>query len=1185
MSESKGALTPVDAVNSSSLPSSELPPDGVWLSFDAARVDVPVVVWADTAVVLRGPALGSLASPPTIKFGDGFLLNTTSAPFATIDCSNSNPPPSGNVNCWYFRTPPGEGNGRSYPQQFPAGFILSVNGSTQVLSMRYATPVVDLVTGWQVANASIAPVNSTSTLALFGSGFGPSSPLPNNHKSMFNVSLAWWVMNGDGSWGTGTFTNCVKSNRTSDVFALCTMGSRPAVGAGLPVQVIVGSNITTSRFGGTPTMNTVGASVGVSYVLNYPPAVLASVSLSGGVGEVPPPLPAGDMDGVLSSLLGMPAHNPFSVQVMSPYTSAVTSLIVNNKLAVVNGNLLTLRGSGFGSKPTTGGGGGGSSTAVSYTPAGQAGMSQLGGGSTYVTGSCVLLGAANRALATPSVGCRCDGLSTWFGEGEVPYLAIQSWNSTQISVIVPPSVGLFTVDVCIGGGLASWGPPPLGALNSTQDPAGLTRRPLFAWPPPVVTATTPQYISLDGPTSLTLSTANAGPLQLDAITLNKLNLEVLSPEAAAAAGGRNVTGGWVSPLHPNQAYRLPPAYISVYMSSTGNVSVATPCSIVGNAVLQLDWLGVSPLPPSLANCTGSIVQSDTGALTLTVPAGASVGVSLVVGGGVGVAAPPFTVPSAPVILTEVKPHPVLSNSPFFSLEGSGFGSDAIQPEQMRLYSAVVGGVLATNEKFGRGPTSVRFSLPAGVVVGPHPVELFIVGQRVVLDSNSTSDAGFLFACSPGFYGHVGEMCAPCPTCGTGIVCAECQGYINSLPAVHSYPKPLPGFYDLNETSSVSGGSVSLLFCPSFSLNQHLGRRVCIVPCSPPEACLGDNFCSTGYESGPSTPRCSGCSSGYYRRTPGICVACPAAPAAQFVFLILLALVCVAGAYLAGRAATLSGKSLIVVGCLVDYLQVVGIFGVTTVTTFPPALRDLFYAASVSNVNLDLLAADCLVPGVAWASKFGVYLALPAVVVCMSVIAYLAKLCHKRCRGVTGRDKLSRHLPALVSTTIQLMSFLYVFAALAVAAPWNCAPLDGEAGGIRYLVGTLQQCSTAVTPAVSAVSIVGLILYVIAFPLGSVWVLAARRRRVMEDQLLRAYGSGHSRLTNPNAYVVLVRRRVCQKSAPRVCRGRHQPQRDGAILLPPAHPHHPLFPARQVRPPDERGQPAGGGALPPAVRQL
>ena len=54
---------------------------------------------------------------------------------------------------------------------------------------------------------------------------------------------------------------------------------------------------------------------------------------------------------------------------------------------------------------------------------------------------------------------------------------------------------------------------------------------------------------------------------------------------------------------------------------------------------------------------------------------------------------------------------------------------------------------------------------------------------------------------------------------------------------------------------------------------------------------------------------------------------------------------------------------------------------------------------------------------------------------------------------------------------------------------------------------------------SAVSIVGLILSVIAFPLGSVWVLAARRRRVMEDQLLRAYGSGHSRLTNPNAYVL------------------------------------------------------------------
>jgi hypothetical protein len=154
-------------------------------------------------------------------------------------------------------------------------------------------------------------------------------------------------------------------------------------------------------------------------------------------------------------------------------------------------------------------------------------------------------------------------------------------------------------------------------------------------------------------------------------------------------------------------------------------------------------------------------------------------------------------------------------------------------------------------------------------------------------------------CSAGFYGRPGETCLPCPIGGfcdgyiSGVVVATGSGQ-QSTSAVHTYPVPLPGFYNLN-------GSM-LGLCPPSAVVP--GRDVCIVGCSPPDACVGANLCATGYASTPPNYRCSSCDKGFYNNGNG-CTKCPDSPVMVIigVVLIVIALAC-AGYFLSQKGINL-----------------------------------------------------------------------------------------------------------------------------------------------------------------------------------------------------------------------------------------------------------------------------------------
>ena len=149
-------------------------------------------------------------------------------------------------------------------------------------------------------------------------------------------------------------------------------------------------------------------------------------------------------------------------------------------------------------------------------------------------------------------------------------------------------------------------------------------------------------------------------------------------------------------------------------------------------------------------------------------------------------------------------------------------------------------------------------------------------------------------------------------------------------------------------------------CPSvFSV---AGRDWCIAPCEPRESCLGNNFCAYGYDSREPAYRCSTCAKGFYKRT-GSCVKCPDSPAAMFIGFILLVI------FIGGAGFMMNKKqvNLAVISIGVDYLQVLAIFSQVKVQ-WPPAVRELLTVMSAFNLNIEIVAPECLVPDVSFKTK-------------------------------------------------------------------------------------------------------------------------------------------------------------------------------------------------------------------------
>jgi hypothetical protein len=679
----------------------------------------------------------------------------------------------------------------------------------------------------------------------------------------------------------------------------------------------------------------------------------------------------------------------------------------------------------------------------------------------------------------------CDGALTQPGEGEVPALAITAWNHTSVTFIMPPGAGLREVGFMIRG-------QPLAAPL------------LFRYGAPVITSLTPNTSDTDGGVTVQITGVNFGKHAVDNSTVPSTVMATSLDQYLHA----------VSPAYDMLWVNFFATCITAYTTTADGLAPG------GN--------------PALPTCKSTLLSHDH--TSLTVVAAAGVGrdrpVSVTVFDAradqqwINATSNVALFSYNPPVVTLVDPWPVLqdgSSSRRLVLEGRNFGSDAgfgdlpdTAPE--RSVKVVVNATECTlAERSGvlSAAVTLQCDLPA-MRVGVHQLWYEVAGQNATNPARPISTSAVFTACQGstgaddmGYYGAMGEECWPCPT---GAVCAGFVAFRNGQTSTvadevamggrHTYPRPLPGFFNVNATF---GGTAA---CPESFRNE---RDVCVVACEPAEACLGDNFCAEGYASKAPNYRCSSCADGFYKQAT-VCQKCPSSPAGVIIVAALVLVGVAAAAYFLNKKQINVGY--ISIG--VDYFQVLAIFAQAKVD-WPAPIRDLFHILSAFNFNIEIVAPECLVSGVSFTQKWVTVMVFPLIVAGLFAVAHVTFTAYKV--FVLGRrQKVANHTGAVVSGVTVLFYIMYIYLTRTVLDIFNCVPTDPP-DGYTYLTAVFDRCGVAggVQMTLLGPAVVGLLVYVIGYPLSVASLLWAKRELIMEDQLLRAKGVGYDRLSNPRAY--------------------------------------------------------------------
>jgi hypothetical protein len=577
----------------------------------------------------------------------------------------------------------------------------------------------------------------------------------------------------------------------------------------------------------------------------------------------------------------------------------------------------------------------------------------------------------------------CDGRNTYVGEGEVPYVAVTNWDHDRITFLLPPGAGLREIVPFVSG----------------QVPAATL---VAAYAPPDITSElVPRLGSTDGGDPIAIAGTNFGlaPLRVESREERDLFLNQPLPSSV---------DGWVA----SDGLRLPQEIL--------RVNFARLCFSRYN-----DSQGFRP--PVLFPCGNAVLTHEPNAITLRGPPGIGVNRSVSVtimdrlpgGGYVEFTSRAVNFSYLPPEVTTVQPRPVPMdgvNTRLITLQGNNFGriegsGDAWTAEELAV-RVVVGRDTECRdairfEDVRSGAIMLRCAL-GNTPVGSKNLTYTVAGQSGFNDAQAgiatvfaacegSSPSVFMPAktpAGPGAYGRDGEMCYPCPTgafCGGFLegVTRDAQSLRDN--GVHAYPRPLEWWFNLNSSdiqndrrlnASDSSNAVPDALCPPLAKSRYLDkeaslaagtnvyRDVCIVPCEPKEACIGDNYCAIQYKSIAPYYRCATCADGYYKRATE-CIKCPDSPAMLFVGAAFLLVIGAAGAYILNKKKINIGY--ISIG--IDFFQVLAMFGNSKVK-WPAAIRELFHILSAFNLNIEIVAPECLMPNLAFRDKWIFIMVLP-----------------------------------------------------------------------------------------------------------------------------------------------------------------------------------------------------------------
>jgi hypothetical protein len=463
----------------------------------------------------------------------------------------------------------------------------------------------------------------------------------------------------------------------------------------------------------------------------------------------------------------------------------------------------------------------------------------------------------------------------------------------------------------------------------------------------------------------------------------------------------------------------------------------------------------------------------------------------------------------PPQITSFNPNPVfIGPSPNINviIQGNNFGSlRAFQlfPTADQNIFLYINGIKQENPQriqqdgLDRG---IQFPLDTNIVAGSKSTSLTVASQTYLL--LNTSFTALQIFCQPNYFARSGEYCIACP------VGATCAGNLE-------YPIASYGFYNLNSSYLLANP------CPQSNIITNPDgtlRDLCILPCSPANACLQNNICAQGYISTQPTYRCNSCDKGFYRLSNS-CIKCPDSPIMLVVGCLLIIITLAAAGYFLNKYKV----NLAFVSIAVDYFQVVSIL-LDSRIKWPQSIVQLMQVLSAFNLNLNIVAPECLVPNISFVQKFYFIQALPISLFTVLILINFSQTAYKAI--VLGRKKkdLLRHVPTYKSVALVVFYFLYLYLTRSILDIFDCSPTkppsyDSNGNTIKYLAVVFEQCGKpgGLQQTLLPLASIALIVYSLGFPTTLAYALYKNREEIMLDQLLRAKNSGDTRLTNPTAY--------------------------------------------------------------------
>lgn len=189
--------------------------------------------------------------------------------------------------------------------------------------------------------------------------------------------------------------------------------------------------------------------------------------------------------------------------------------------------------------------------------------------------------------------------------------------------------------------------------------------------------------------------------------------------------------------------------------------------------------------------------------------------------------------------------------------------------------------------------------------------------------------------------------------------------------------------------------------------------------------------------------------------------------------------------------------------------------------WPQALRDLYRILSAFNLNIEIIALDCVVPDISYVQKFTGIVAFPfCIYAVFLVFAFFNMLWRRYVMRQRSWQTIKEQVAAGSSVIFILLQLTYLYVTKTLLDLWNCSPLNPSDGN-TYMSQVFEPCGKpgGTQQMLTPLAVFGLIFYTLGYPGGVGTVFFLKRELIMEDQLLRARGMGRDKLTGPNTYML------------------------------------------------------------------